>query len=164
MKYTFAKLWFAIITSFFFVDALGRRKSLFVGTTLQMISDIYLGVYVRYRQQGPVSHAASTGAIAFIFIHGFAYCVGKIAILVDQTSTNLSERTIHSALYIRSRVVAKSYPLVWGSSFAEFPLALHFRHGIWCSVSTCSDSQLGRISVLRHLVLLGRRLRLFHGP
>ena len=42
-----------------------------------MISDIYIGVFVKYRQKGPVSHAASNGAIAFIFIHGFAYCVGK---------------------------------------------------------------------------------------
>lgn len=76
-QYTFAKLWFAVITSFFFVDALGRRKSLFVGTTLQMISDIYLGVYIKFRQQGEVSRSSSTGAIAFIFIHGFGYATGK---------------------------------------------------------------------------------------
>lgn len=76
-EYTFAKMWFAIITSFFFIDALGRRRSLFIGTTLQMISDIYLGVYVKFRQQGSVSQSASSGAIAFIFIHGFGYTTGK---------------------------------------------------------------------------------------
>lgn len=75
--YTFAKLGFAVITSFFFVDALGRRMSLFVGTTLQMVSDLYIGIYIKYNQQGITSDAASKGAIAFIFIHGFGYCVGE---------------------------------------------------------------------------------------
>ncbi|KAH7143553.1 general substrate transporter [Dactylonectria macrodidyma] len=74
--YTFAKFCFAIIASFFFVDALGRRKSLFVGACLQMISDIYIGVYIKYSQQGNVSDTASTGAVAFIFVHGFGYVVG----------------------------------------------------------------------------------------
>jgi MFS family permease len=77
--YTFSKFCFAIIASFFFVDALGRRKSLFVGASLQMVSDIYIGVFISYNQKGSVSHAASTGAIAFIFIHGFGYVVGKYA-------------------------------------------------------------------------------------
>jgi hypothetical protein len=43
-----------------------------------MISDIYLGVYVKFRQQGEVHHGASQGAIAFIFIHGFGYATGKL--------------------------------------------------------------------------------------
>ncbi|KAF4997119.1 hypothetical protein FDECE_12163 [Fusarium decemcellulare] len=75
--YTFAKFCFAIIASFFFVDALGRRKSLFVGACLQMVSDIYIGVYIKYSQRGEVSDSASKGAIAFIFIHGFGYVVGR---------------------------------------------------------------------------------------
>ena len=75
--YTFSKFCFAIIASFFFVDSLGRRKSLFVGASLQMISDIYIGVYLKFKQQGDVSGSASTGALAFIFIHGFGYVVGK---------------------------------------------------------------------------------------
>ncbi|CAG9985146.1 unnamed protein product [Clonostachys byssicola] len=74
--YTFSKFCFAIIASFFFVDALGRRKSLFVGAFLQMVSDFYIGIYVKYKQQGDVPRSASTGAVAFIFIHGFGYVVG----------------------------------------------------------------------------------------
>ncbi|KAL4898971.1 hypothetical protein BDW74DRAFT_189583 [Aspergillus multicolor] len=74
--YSLAKMCFAIIASFFFVDALGRRKCLFVGATLQMISDLYIGIYIKYNQQGDVPHSASTGAIAFIFIHGLGYVVG----------------------------------------------------------------------------------------
>lgn len=75
--YSMAKFFFCLIASFFFIDALGRRKSLFVGIITQMISDIYLGVYIKYNQQGGVSDGSSKAAIAAIFIHGFGYAVGK---------------------------------------------------------------------------------------
>lgn len=75
--YSMSKFFFTLIASFFFVDALGRRGSLFVGAGLQMISDIYLGVYLKYKQEGTASNAASQGALAWIFIHAFGYAVGK---------------------------------------------------------------------------------------
>lgn len=68
---------FCIIASFFFVDALGRRMSLFIGITLQMISNIYVGVYVKYRQENNASDAFARGALAFIFISAFGFVVGK---------------------------------------------------------------------------------------
>lgn len=75
--YSMSKFFFTLIASFFFVDALGRRGSLFAGAGLQMISDIYLGVYLKYKQEGAVSDAASQGALAWIFLHAFGYAVGK---------------------------------------------------------------------------------------
>jgi hypothetical protein len=65
-----------MIGSFFFIDAVGRRKSLFIGASLQMVSDIYIGTYLKYRQDSSVSDASSQGAIAFIFIHAFGYVIG----------------------------------------------------------------------------------------
>ncbi|KAK5050879.1 hypothetical protein LTR84_003438 [Exophiala bonariae] len=79
--YGLSKLFFTLIASFFFIDALGRRKSLFVGTFLQLISDIYVGVYIKYKQESTVSGSASQGAIAFIFIHAFGYAVACLLIL-----------------------------------------------------------------------------------
>ncbi|KFX99698.1 hypothetical protein V497_01539 [Pseudogymnoascus sp. VKM F-4516 (FW-969)] len=76
--YAMSKLFFCLIASFFFIDALGRRKSLFVGITLQMISDIYIGVYIKYKQQNAVSLASSEAAIAAIFTHAFGYSVGLL--------------------------------------------------------------------------------------
>ncbi|KAK0387044.1 hypothetical protein NLU13_5357 [Sarocladium strictum] len=76
--YSMAKFFFCLIASFFFIDALGRRKSLFVGITTQMLSDLYLGIYIKYKQQGTVPHDASQAAIAAIFIHGFGYAVGLL--------------------------------------------------------------------------------------
>ncbi|KAI5461691.1 general substrate transporter [Mariannaea sp. PMI_226] len=74
--YSFSKLWFILIASFFLVDGLGRRRSLFLGTTVQMLSHIYIAVFIKYLQQGPVSSNASRAAIAAIFIHAFGYAVG----------------------------------------------------------------------------------------
>lgn len=75
--YTMSKFFFALIASFLFVDALGRRKSLFVGITCQMLADLYVGIYVKFQQQGPVSDSVSQAAIAAIFIQAFGYSVGK---------------------------------------------------------------------------------------
>ncbi|KAL5387747.1 hypothetical protein PMIN02_008025 [Paraphaeosphaeria minitans] len=68
---------YTLIASFIFIDALGRRKSLFVGISVQMISDIYIGVFLKYKQAGSVAPGSSEGAIAAIYIHGFGYAVGK---------------------------------------------------------------------------------------
>jgi MFS family permease len=78
--YSMAKFFFCLIASFFFIDALGRRKSLFVGITTQMISDIYIGVYIKYHKSGQVTEGASQAAIAAIFIHGFGYAVGLFSV------------------------------------------------------------------------------------
>ena len=74
--YSTSKLGFCLIASFFFIDVLGRRKSLFIGISLQMISDIYISVYIKYKQEGTASLASSQGALAFLFIHAFGYATG----------------------------------------------------------------------------------------
>ncbi|KAI1492293.1 general substrate transporter [Biscogniauxia mediterranea] len=76
--YSMAKFFFTLMASFFFIDALGRRKSLFTGITIQMISDIYIGVYIKFKQQGEVTEDASHAAIAAIFFHGFGYAIGLL--------------------------------------------------------------------------------------
>jgi MFS family permease len=77
--YSMAKFFFCLIASFFFIDALGRRKSLFVGITIQMISDIYIGVFIKSVQAGDkISDNENQAAIAAIFIHGFGYAVGTL--------------------------------------------------------------------------------------
>lgn len=75
--YAFSKLCFTLIASFLFIDALGRRKSLFIGITIQMISDIYLGVFIKYQQQGEANSASGKAAIAALFVHAFGYAVGE---------------------------------------------------------------------------------------
>lgn len=83
--YGFAKLWFSIISAFFFIDILGRRRSLFIGIAAQMLSHIYIGVYLKYEQEGSVPKAASTFAVVALFIHAFGYAVGKFALMFLHT-------------------------------------------------------------------------------
>ena len=45
-----------------------------------MISDIYVGVFIKYKQEGPVSSSSSQAAIAMIFVHGFGYAVGLLVL------------------------------------------------------------------------------------
>ncbi|KAF4461424.1 quinate transport [Fusarium albosuccineum] len=78
--YSLSKFFYTLIASFFFIDALGRRKSLFVGITIQMISDVYLGAYIKSHQQGSVAPGSSEVAIAAVFIHGFGYAVGLLVL------------------------------------------------------------------------------------
>ena len=75
--YGFSKFWFSLMASFLFIDALGRRNSLFIGTAVQGISDIYIGAFIKAQQDGPVSQSASEAAIAMLFLHAFGYAVGK---------------------------------------------------------------------------------------
>jgi MFS family permease len=79
--YGLSKLFFSIMTSFFFIDMLGRRKSLLIGITIQMISDVYVGVYVKYSQEGSTNTASTEAALAALFIHAFGYSIGKSRIL-----------------------------------------------------------------------------------
>ncbi|KAJ0340967.1 hypothetical protein COL154_003091 [Colletotrichum chrysophilum] len=76
--YSMAKFFYTLIASFFFVDALGRRNSLFIGIIVQMLSHIYIGVYIKFSHEGPVSQGAGQGALAAIFLHGFGYAVGLL--------------------------------------------------------------------------------------
>ncbi|KAF4869036.1 Quinate permease [Colletotrichum siamense] len=78
--YSMAKFFFTLIASFFFIDALGRRRSLFTGISIQMVSDLYLGVFIKYRQEGTVAPGSSEAATAAIFIHGFGYAVGLLVL------------------------------------------------------------------------------------
>lgn len=87
--YGLSKLCFGLVASFFFVDALGRRKSLFVGIACQMLSHIYIGVFIKYHQEGSVSSSASEAATAALFIHAFGYAVGE----------SLYLRLVHQFIY-----------------------------------------------------------------
>jgi MFS family permease len=75
--YSMAKFFYTLMASFLFIDLFGRRRSLFIGITVQMISDIYIGVFLKHKQAGNVVPGSSEGAIAAIYIHGFGYAIGK---------------------------------------------------------------------------------------
>ncbi|KAJ5229865.1 hypothetical protein N7489_010573 [Penicillium chrysogenum] len=78
--YTMTKFFFGLAASFFFIDALGRRNTLFFGITLQLISDIYLAAYIKVQNDASPSEAAGEAALASIFIHSFGYTIGLLTL------------------------------------------------------------------------------------
>lgn len=77
--YTMTKFFYAIIVSFFFIDLLGRRMSLFVGTTIQIITNIYVAAYTKIQKEhdGHGAPGPAQGAMAAVFVHAFGYSVGR---------------------------------------------------------------------------------------
>lgn len=129
--YTMSKFFFAMIASFLFVDALGRRKSLFVGITCQMLADLYVGIYVKYQQEGPVSQSVSQAAIAAIFIQAFGYSVGKSHMhhmtLAKSCLTGYF-RPFDPSLCLFRRALAKPYSIFWRRIGTSDSSSVHLCH------------------------------------
>ena len=76
--YALAKLVCYILASLIFVDVVGRRKSLFIGITVQMLCHSYLAGCLSFFTRDPdkVPKVASDAAIGAIYIHAFSWAVG----------------------------------------------------------------------------------------
>lgn len=81
--YALAKFFYALITSFLLIDTVGRRKSLFIGTSIQMVSYAYLAAYINQEQKGKASLAAGEGGLAFVFIAAFGYTAGEFRLIAS---------------------------------------------------------------------------------
>lgn len=77
--YGVVKLVFVTLASFVFIDMLGRRRSLFFGATLQGLTDVYMAIYIKIRQDSGVSKGASEAALAMLFLHAWGCIVGESA-------------------------------------------------------------------------------------
>lgn len=98
--YTMSKFFFSLFASFIFIDAMGRRNSLFFGITLQFISDIYLAVYIKAQQDNNASIAAGNAALAAIFIHAFGYSVGEFLALSNSLNPRLKSIGLLTLPYV----------------------------------------------------------------
>jgi sugar porter (SP) family MFS transporter len=76
--YAVTKLVCCFAASLFIVDVLGRRKSLMLGVTVQMLCHAYLAGYLKHFLKNPssVPAGASDAAIAVIYVHAFGWAVG----------------------------------------------------------------------------------------
>lgn len=76
--YTVAKLICCLAASLFFIDIAGRRKSLMIGISVQIICHSYLAGYLKLyqRQHDSTSKGSTDAALAFLYIHAFGWAVG----------------------------------------------------------------------------------------
>ena len=162
--YSMSKLFFTLIACFFMVDALGRRGSLFAGATLQMLSDIYLAVYLKYEQVGPVSSSASQGAIAFLFIHALGYAIG-LFILPYVFGGELWPNQIRSlggAISQCFHCKVLIFLILRQASLIHYRV-IFLRHELCASFSVNIDSELGSFPFLCCLLFACNVLRVLHG-
>lgn len=119
--YTVAKFGFSLFASFLFIDALGRRNTLFVGISLQLISDVYLAAYIKVQQENRASQAAGEAALAAIFVHALGYSVGESA---DELGSGAQSMT---NIYIQAFSLSRTSSVGSYGPTASVPLALHCR-------------------------------------
>jgi MFS family permease len=74
----------AIICAAFLIDVIGRKRSLYIGITLQGVSMLYMALFLVIDQtvgdktivQSPSQKRAATGAIVMIYLSGFGWAMG----------------------------------------------------------------------------------------
>jgi hypothetical protein len=73
----------ALICAFFLVDFLGRKRSLTTGIIIQLVSMLYIAIYLTAvpavtagQVQSTIAKHAGTGAIVFIYFSGVGWALG----------------------------------------------------------------------------------------
>lgn len=76
--YTIAKLVCCVAASLFFIDLVGRRKSLILGISVQIICHSYLAGYLKVyqTQKESINKGSADAALAFVYIHAFGWAIG----------------------------------------------------------------------------------------
>jgi hypothetical protein len=97
----------AILCALFLVDVIGRKRSLGIGITLQMVSMAYIAAFltaVPQLEEGasftPSQQHAATGAIVMIYVSGFGWAMGwnSIQYLLNSEIYPLRIRAISSSM------------------------------------------------------------------
>lgn len=95
-----------MVCAIFFVDRVGRKRTLLSGITLQLLALLYIAVYITVSpphgadaQSGPV-HRAAIGAIVSIYVTGIGYAFGwnSIQYLINAEMLPSSVRTLGTSL------------------------------------------------------------------
>lgn len=70
-------------SALFMIDFLGRRKTLYIGLTMQLVAFIYCAIFLtvysdlsEVAQKAPAAKHAAIGAIVMIYLIGVAYALG----------------------------------------------------------------------------------------
>lgn len=97
----------ALICAFFLVDFLGRKRSLFIGIILQLVSVLYIAIYLTAvptitagQVQSSAAKHAGTGAIVFIYFSGVGWALGwnSIQYLIGAEIFPLRVRSLGTSL------------------------------------------------------------------
>lgn len=97
----------AIICALFLVDIIGRKRSLTYGIILQLISMLYIAIYLTAlpsvtgdKNKSTAAKHASTGAVVFIYFSGVGWALGwnSIQYLINAEIFPLRVRSLGTSL------------------------------------------------------------------
>ena len=100
------KLAAALICAFFFIDQIGRKRSLMAGITLQLLALLYVAIYLTVTSSlGSDAHSedvhrAAIAAIASIYVTGIGYAFGwnSVQYLINAEMLPSSVRTLGTSI------------------------------------------------------------------
>lgn len=122
------KLLAALSCSFFLIDLLGRKRSVFIGIGLQTLAALYLCVYIASlgdvnqrtsENESAGQERASIGAIVMVFVSGVGWALGfnSIQYIIGTEIWQLELRAVASSL-----IMAIHFANQYGSSRALQPM------------------------------------------
>jgi hypothetical protein len=128
----------AVLCAVFLIDFIGRKRSLYIGISLQGFSMLYMALFLVIDQtvgnakiiQSPSQRRAATGAIVMIYLSGFGWAMGwnSIQYLLNSEIYPLRLRAIGGSIamtvhfanqYGNSKAVPSMFLGKWFASFAS---------------------------------------------
>jgi len=124
------KLLSALACSFFLIDILGRKRSVFIGIGLQTLAALYLCIYVaslgdvnkkNNTNESPGQERASIGAIVMVFVSGVGWAMGfnSIQYIIGTEIWQIELRAVATSL-----IMAIHFANQYGSSRALQPMLI----------------------------------------
>lgn len=125
------KLVAALCCSFFLIDMLGRKRSVFIGIALQTLAALYLCIYIAsigdpdtqsQTSESGTEQRASIAAIVMIFISGIGWALGfnSIQYLIGTEIWQMELRALATSI-----IMAVHFANQYGSSRALQPMLEH---------------------------------------
>jgi len=122
----------AMLCAFFLIDYIGRKRSLMIGITCQLLAMLYMAIFLimdtgigekGYVPTGSVKSAA-TCAIVMIYISGFGWALGKHSL--DFTTLQAVANNIAGWNSVQYLINSEIYPLRLRALGGSFAMTFHF--------------------------------------
>ncbi|KAL4804600.1 general substrate transporter [Aspergillus unguis] len=131
------KLAAALVSAAFFLDRIGRKRSLVAGITLQLLALLYVAIYLTVLSgdtdtHRPGSHGAAVGAIVSVYVTGVGYAFGwnSVQYLLNAEFLPDSVRTLGTSILMCVHY-ANRFALVKAVPSMMLPGALHPNGTFW---------------------------------
>jgi hypothetical protein len=163
--YGIVKLLSSTLTAFFLVDRVGRRPLFLGGLTLQLITHIYMAIYMGEQPGSGHNKAASNAAIASIFVYAFGWSIG-LCIMQSIYGTEMFPTRLRGICYAITMTVHWFFQFAVVRVTPNMLASLHIygAYIFWASICGTGLVILGLWAPETKRVPLEKMDNLFQGP